>query len=159
MNNSSDSTVVESAALPETATDSSPSQTGPMESPNDTSPVSDSVLLFVYGTLKRDFGNNRLLQDSKYVADATITGVMRSLGGFPCVSLNGDYTVYGELFEVGPEVLAACDRLEGHPSWYVRTKVRTNKGDAWVYLIEDEKYTTYPIVKSGKWLGRTTEPN
>lgn len=105
----------------------------------------------VYGTLRRGFHNNHLLKDSEYVGDATIAGTMRSLGGFPCISLYGDYQIHGELFKVGPDVLAACDRLENHPTWYLRTKVETNKGPAWVYVIEDERYSQYPVVKSGKW--------
>lgn len=76
---------------------------------------------------------------------------MRSLGGFPCVSLNGNYQVHGEVYEMTPDALAMCDALEQHPRWYERKKVETNKGPAWVYVIEDERYTQYPVVPSGKW--------
>lgn len=86
-----------------------------------------------------------------FIGDAIVAGTMRSLGGFPCISLHGDYQVHGELFKVDDATLAACDRLEGHPDWYERKMVKTNKGEAWVYVIEDEHYTQYPIVKSGKW--------
>lgn len=120
-----------------------------MESPSDTSP--SNHVLFTYGTLKREFHNHHLLRGSEYIDDATLTGTMRSLGGFPCVSLNGDYQIHGELFKIDDATLAACDRLEGHPNFYERKMVETNKGPCWAYIIEDERYLQYPVVKSGIW--------
>jgi gamma-glutamylaminecyclotransferase len=35
----------------------------------------------------------------------------------------GSGRVYGEVYEVTPEVLQALDELEGHPDWYQRTLI------------------------------------
>lgn len=78
--------------------------------------------VFVYGSLKKGFGNHQLLErgDAKFVGDAQVSGFqLFSLGPFPAV-VPGNGTVSGEVYEVGPETLAALDRLEGHPTFYQR---------------------------------------
>lgn len=108
--------------------------------------------LMVYGTLKRGFGNNRLIEGAPFIADATIRGTMYSMGGFPAVSLHGDTDVHGEIFDVTDEQLARCDQLEGHPRWYLRQKVETSAGPAWIYTQDrDQQLSNLPIVKSGRW--------
>ena len=42
--------------------------------------------VFVYGTLKEGFGNNRLLKDSQKISEDAVEGfVMYHMGGFPGV--------------------------------------------------------------------------
>lgn len=107
--------------------------------------------LFTYGTLKRGFGNNRLLERSKFLEEATVTGQMRSLGGFPAVTLKGDNQVHGEIYEVDDETLKNCDRLEGIPTFYQREKVETSKGPAWIYTMEPRDLSEQRVIKSGVW--------
>jgi gamma-glutamylcyclotransferase (GGCT)/AIG2-like uncharacterized protein YtfP len=92
-------------------------------------------LLFVYGTLKMGHGNNRVIteHDGKFVG----TGATRDLytlasSGIPFMwrptRSTAFYTsrlghVVGELWRVNDEGLIACDRLEGHPRFYVRTPI------------------------------------
>lgn len=78
-----------------------------------------SNLVFVYGTLKSMYWNNRLLHDSKMVAFCASTkGALYSLGGIPGykdADHNGDIRlVLGELWLVSDDVLARLDRLEGY---------------------------------------------
>lgn len=76
-----------------------------------------SHIVFVYGTLKKHFGNHHILQDSKYLGNDKIKGYdMYSLGPFPGIveSENGEGIVQGELYEVNDEVLKELDRLEGY---------------------------------------------
>lgn len=107
--------------------------------------------VFVYGTLKRGYGNNqRCLAESEFVGtafsvDATFT--MHHIG-FPIIweileNGNGGNKVTGEIFCVSPQDMIRCDRLEGHPRMYkreVRPFVVTDKNGAtylvmaWVYL-------------------------
>lgn len=88
-------------------------------------------LIFVYGTLKLGFGNNRLLKDATYVGKAETSDMFfMADGGFPVV-----YSIYdprfpglkdhlgfvvGEAYEVDDAQLSSCDALEGHPEWYHR---------------------------------------
>ena len=105
-------------------------------------------LLFVYGTLKRGYGNNVLLKDARFVSEAvTFDSSYVMWGrGFPLVieGQNDGHPVKGELFYIDEEQLASCDRLEGHPDWYCRQtrffkrvdKDGKDKGvvSAWIYL-------------------------
>ncbi len=98
-------------------------------------------LLFVYGTLKRGFGNNLLLRNAEFVGEATTIEsdafIMLTNGRFPAVYRKdqcGD-AVSGELYRVTPEELRRVDELEGHPCWYVRQEVETTGGKAWMYFL------------------------
>ena len=96
--------------------------------------------VFVYGTLKRGFGNHVLLAGrAKLVEDQdAILGKMVSLGGFPGWLGPGEGFTYGETYEVPEEhrasVLRDLDRLEGYrdgdpaSSFYIRTQVETSRG-------------------------------
>lgn len=117
--------------------------------------MSDKV--FVYGTLKRGFGNHEyLLSKSKFlgehVTDPAYT--MVSCGGFPGVIESGSTPITGEVFEVTEEELLDCDRLEGHPNWYRRKLIPTPYGEAWVYIYPSDKVEGLKVVESGVWRGR-----
>ena len=107
-----------------------------------------------YGSLKRGFGNHRLLESSELVhEEVSFTGTMADLGGIPCVTQHGNTTLKGEMYSVDEETLARLDRLEGHPSFYERKRVHTSGGEAWIYLIDEPHYYEdgRRIVKSGNW--------
>src|SRR3546814_1653427 len=55
-------------------------------------------LIFVYGTLKRGWGNNAIIHDQKYIGVGTTSPdfEMFSLGGYPGV-IEGDKRISGEL--------------------------------------------------------------
>ena len=82
--------------------------------------------VFVYGTLKRGHGNNRLLHGAEFISEA----ISREEYGFYKAGIpyvykspkDGDdpVRVIGELWDVDQPTLAALDRLEGHPTWYRR---------------------------------------
>jgi len=86
------------------------------------------MLVFVYGTLKRGYGNNRLLQEIGAVflgmtTTATPTFDLVTLGPFPGLS-EGKYLVSGELYRIEDAGLAMLDRLEGHPTFYCRHSIQ-----------------------------------
>lgn len=108
----------------------------------------------VYGSLKKGFHNHRLLEGSKLLNDKVFfSGTMASLGGFPCVSKQGNTKIVGEMYEVDDLTFGNLDALEGHPAFYERERIHTSEGEAWVYFIEDQSYYADPsrIVKSGDW--------
>jgi len=42
--------------------------------------------------------------------------------------------------------------IEGHPSFYIRKKIKLlNNENAWSYFLDFEKYKNYPKIKSGLW--------
>lgn len=89
-------------------------------------------MLFVYGTLKKGYGNNRLLQrpDCRFVAEATTDRpyLLMNFGRFPGMYQEGAKKetpkVRGELWEVSDEAIVRCDYLEGHPTMYRRTPIK-----------------------------------
>ena len=72
------------------------------------------LLLFVYGTLMRQQRNHRYLDGARFLgpvrtaADYTLV----LLGSFPALREDGISSVAGELYSVGPSILAALDQLE-----------------------------------------------
>lgn len=112
----------------------------------------DHNLVFVYGTLKKGFGNNRLLKDSEFVGTFRTPPDfhMVSLGGFPGVIDKGSTPISGEVYKVTKPVMDRLDSLEGYPSFYTRKQIPTEFGAAWVYML-DESYLTRPRVSSGIW--------
>lgn len=74
--------------------------------------------VFVYGTLKSGYGNNRLLSDAKKVSDAVTKKPWWLVDcGFPYMlpeHHEGEaFPVVGEVWEVDNNTLHALDRLEG----------------------------------------------
>lgn len=98
-------------------------------------------LVFVYGTLKSGYGNNRLLSTSKLLGEDTLDKHdIYAVAGFPGV-IPGEGIVQGEVWEITPEVLETLDRLEGHPRMYLRTPVVLSSGlevetYIWQYEVE-----------------------
>jgi gamma-glutamylcyclotransferase (GGCT)/AIG2-like uncharacterized protein YtfP len=87
---------------------------------------------FVYGTLKRNYGNNIVLGSAKFVgAGTTVSQDFRMLnGGFPMVFTGGNFGIKGEVFEVTDEQTERnLDRLEGVPHLYTRSEVEVRIGD------------------------------
>lgn len=95
-----------------------------------------SHLVFVYGTLKRGFHNQRVMHagDHSFVGEGvTVDRYLFTASGIPFVHPVSEHMaahpriarllcrVKGELWEMDDAALAACDRLEGHPEFYERT--------------------------------------
>lgn len=78
--------------------------------------LNQTPFVFVYGTLKSGYGNNRLLWGSKQVAIRARTtrgDLALQDGGFPYL-IDGDGDVLGEVYKVdNPKVLKRLDQLEG----------------------------------------------
>ena len=108
-------------------------------------------LVFVYGSLKKGFGNHRLLENSKYIAKGGTVSEgfdMGSCGGFPGVTSGGEYRIYGELYEVDDDTFERLDTLEGNGHFYEREEIdimsisqpaaRVYK--AWIYILDNYNY-------------------
>lgn len=131
--------------------------------------------VFVYGSLKRGFGNHRLLEGQKFLGEASTNYddyVMHSLGGYPGVihlqrsgylyykdKEPGQTYIVGEVYEVDDACMKALDRLEGAPSFYHREEayISPHWGDdrdfvCIIYILTDpERYSKYPRIENGIW--------
>lgn len=120
------------------------------------------MLAFVYGTLRKGYGNHPILEDSLFVGNAKSLPqyTMLHLGGFPGVVAGGTTSIVGELYDVDDETLANLDRLEGHPNFYKRASISVHDGccvwNAETYLLPVEWLNEYrqAIIKSGDWSKR-----
>lgn len=121
--------------------------------------------VFVYGTLLRGQANHKILERG----GAFFVGRFRTEEKYrmtaewiPYVTDHAaDVEIVGELYAVDDALMAALDRLEGHPRFYTRRRVsvvsRDNKGveaEAWLYfndrssgrhLIEDGDFARYRL--------------
>ena len=123
--------------------------------------------IFVYGSLRRGFGNHRLLDASRHLGNALTEPIysMLDLGGIPGVIVGGSTAIYGELYDLDDETLRYVDALEGHPLGYRRTPIKVFRLDAEdqmsssgpeeasIYLLPQRSREWYPIVESGDWRG------
>ncbi len=111
--------------------------------------------VFVYGTLRSGFGNHHYVAKSAFCGPAATRhpNYVMTTNGIPfvCEAAPDDpdaARIYGEIYEVDDETLAALDRLEGHPRWY-RREIRKfvlwqpTSGravwDAWIYLCDPDR--------------------
>ena len=110
-------------------------------------------LVTVYGSLRQGFHNHYLLGDSRYLGTEVLEGgfTMLDLGSFPGVVLEGDMSITVEVYEVDDTNFSRLDMLEGYPSFYDRTQIRTTAGDAWIYFLSCKDEWTTSIIDSGDW--------
>lgn len=105
-------------------------------------------LVFVYGTLRRGYGNHYLLKEG----GARLLDLARTARAYALYALEIPFAVKdqavsrlrGELYAVTPECLARLDELEEHPQWYCRERVAvvTDRGDnlqAWLYFYPEPR--------------------
>lgn len=122
------------------------------------------VRVLVYGTLKKDHGNHGLIEaaNGEFLGRDSVTGhfKMVNFGTIPAVvptSDNDTQVVRGELYAIDEEGLAALDMLEGHPNFYRRRKMWTDKMEkrAWVYFMDNPRWITeeekHDVVPDGLW--------
>lgn len=115
-------------------------------------------LVAVYGTLKAGFSNHRLMGRSTFMGEDVLDGfVMYSLGHFPAC-IQGEGEIHVEVYSVPDEDMASLDMLEGyreeHPesSFYLRGKVDTEHGEAFMYTLNNREYLHgKPPIANGVW--------
>lgn len=112
----------------------------------------------VYGTLKRGFGNNRLLRNATFLGTHTTEPkyTMHSAGGFPIVVTGGNTAIKCELFATEDQnTIDMVNSLEGFNSkgdpynWYDRETIPTPMGDAEMFVMHNPRQGA--IIEDGEW--------
>jgi len=115
-------------------------------------------LVFVYGTLKKGYGNHRVMEKAGGVlvepeARTEPYYSMVNLGSFPGVVAHGKTAIKGEVYKV--EELQWLDYLEGYPSFYNRVQVPITVGPTthvcWMYTLSDLYLDQNPLIADGVW--------
>lgn len=98
-------------------------------------------LVFVYGTLRKGFGNHYLLEDSELVGQGhTARSFALYADVIPYAFKDEEICpIKGEVYRVDEESLRDLDALEGHPRWYKREKTEVilegdGRREAWMYF-------------------------
>jgi gamma-glutamylcyclotransferase (GGCT)/AIG2-like uncharacterized protein YtfP len=106
--------------------------------------------IFVYGTLKRGYNNNRrLLTGSEFVGEFFTKPFYRlyDLGYFPGLKIDkqAGKSIKGEIYRVSDKVLESLDFLEGHPKHYKRESLEIEnfdeKVEGYIYNYDVSKKT------------------
>jgi len=116
--------------------------------------VEPRTRVFVYGTLLVGESNHRYLASARLVAEARTQPAftLHDLGAFPGLVAGGSHAVAGEVYAVDEPTLAALDRLEDHPRFYLRTSIVLASGAAVeTYLLTPNHVAGCPIITSGSW--------
>lgn len=115
------------------------------------------ILVAVYGTLRKGFGNHRLLKNAKYLGTFNSEPIynLHDLGGFPGLKHNGNTSVVMEVYKVTPEEAYNVDCLEGYnpnekPTFYDKEIIETPFGKAGVYIYVNN-LDDCPLVESGDY--------
>lgn len=123
------------------------------------------ILIFVYGSLKKEFQNNYLLENSKYIGEAYTYNFYTMIGtkskAFPYIINNYPdrigTRIKGEVYEISETILEKLDKLEGHPDIYTRKNIYviTAEGNitVMVYILENQ----YMIDNIIKYIGKRFE--
>ncbi|NOX60808.1 MAG: hypothetical protein GXP42_02500 [Chloroflexi bacterium] len=124
-------------------------------------------LLFVYGTLRPPNGDV-LVEDARFFpliepwvrgwTPARLEGaVLYDLGAFPAAR-PGRGAIVGDLLRVEEEALAETDRIEGHPDFFYRERVRvkTEEGEeeSWIYWAPESLVEGRSRIVGGDWFAR-----
>ncbi len=74
----------------------------------------DPQLVFVYGTLRRGGTNHFRMEGADFISPGTVMGRLYRIDWYPGLVLDdaGD-EIHGEVYSVGPELLAGLDVFEG----------------------------------------------
>lgn len=94
--------------------------------------------------------------NSKFIADAKVSGSLYDLGAFPGLLLNeSNSLVIGEVYEVDDELLNKLDDFESS-SHYWRKQVEISLGAhrkaCWTYEPNPEFYSLQTLITSGDWI-------
>lgn len=98
----------------------------------------------VYGTLKKGYGNNRLLADATFIEEKIIKGYKLYYSGgvssFPVAAHSPDDKMSAEIFDIGEtpnSILRNMDWLEGNGFMYHRTIIDMGD-DVQMYVGHDD---------------------
>ena len=110
------------------------------------------MLVAVYGTLKKGFGNHIIIEHCEYIGSDLLEGFdLYDLGPFPGVYV-GDNKVFVEIYQVDSEYTKrALDRLEGYPDLYTKDVVQTHFGSATIYIYNQRLRDNDLLLKDGFW--------
>jgi gamma-glutamylcyclotransferase (GGCT)/AIG2-like uncharacterized protein YtfP len=122
----------------------------------------NTILLFVYGTLKRGGVRNGVIAAQKYLGEARTVPryALVDLGSYPgLVHAKDGHHVHGELFEVDSALIDTLDAVEGAPALFAMEDIELEGHDrlARSYFYQQDA-TGRPRIASGRWQNAPPPP-
>lgn len=111
-----------------------------------------SDLVFVYGTLRQGEYNHHYLSGARHLGihrtDPCFT--LLDLGEYPAVINGGKTSIIGEVYAIDDATMAQLDWLEAYPDEYIRKRIPTSYGLAWIYIYRHPS-ADIPVIINGNW--------
>ncbi len=104
--------------------------------------------VFVYGTLKKGYGNHALLKDAQFIGEAVVKDHVLYGSTIPFAVENEGTHITGEVYEIDDVTEINLDRLEGYPGWYGKKIVETGHGRAMMYYMKKHEVAGEPVIGS-----------
>lgn len=122
-------------------------------------------LVFVYGTLRKGEYNHSLLERADLVSlECWTHGKLYDTGkGYPCMTLEHQYQVLGELYAVTDQELYRLDQLEGYVGpgknndyerIYQSVYTTDQEYRAYLYIYSNERAVNLIPIELGDWKKR-----
>lgn len=115
-------------------------------------------LVFVYGSLREGGAWSMSIRfpESKFVADAKVSGNLYDLGHYPGLLLHeSNSTVVGEVYEVDEPLLRQLDEFEATSNYLrkqVEITIEAQRRLCWTYVPDPDFYSFNSLIASGDWL-------
>lgn len=116
-----------------------------------------TVLVAVYGTLKKGFANHGQMAQAQYIGCDKLAQIcLYDIGPYPGARIEPSAGIEVEVYAVNQNQLVELDLLEEFDpaapvgSLYTRELLETRYGSAWVYLYQGE-LSGKPCLRSGAW--------
>lgn len=118
------------------------------------------MIIAAYGTLRKGWGNHRLLETSRFLGEyKTEPNYIMFDGIFPIVEREGNTSIHVELYETDDQDvinrinwLEHCTGKKGHSdNWYDLEFIETEYGLAQMYVMNKGKSGRKQILENGKW--------
>ncbi|AEF53168.1 gamma-glutamylcyclotransferase family protein [Marinomonas posidonica] len=116
-------------------------------------------IVAVYGTLREGLSDHGLIANCKRIGLGWLTGFrMHNLGDFPAIvpTLDESGRIRVEWYQVGDELLAELDQLQGldettlSHSIHTRKRIFTPYGKGWIYIY-NQTLGNAPYMEAGDW--------
>lgn len=114
-------------------------------------------MVAVYGTLKRGHNNSHLLKGARFIGEDSLSGLtLFNLGPYPGALAKPSEGVLVEVYDVNDQILTELDILEDYfpaapgDSLYLRKRMATKHGPAWVYIY-NRPVQHQQRISSGTW--------
>ncbi|MFN3712128.1 MAG: gamma-glutamylcyclotransferase [Alcanivoracaceae bacterium] len=115
--------------------------------------------VFVYGTLLQGERNHHWMQGARLLGPARTAPRFRlwSLGSYPVLCFDGRQSIRGEVYQLSATHLRSLDILEECPRYYLRCRIPTRYGPAWIYY-QPQPPQHARALPGGDWRRRVSRP-